>query len=323
MTSKYEMFDRSRLTIQPLGERIHDVTVSDVLEIGDEPMKLDSEAELRKVADAVNAARARGASVVLMMGAHLIKVGLSRYLVDLIRRGIFSVVAMNGACSIHDYEMARIGATSESVAKYIMEGRFGLWQETAAINDILRAGVADGLGYGEALGKAVSQSDLPHKDLSIFAACYEAGIPATVHVGVGYDIIHEHPNCDGAALGAASYRDFLVFTKVIESLEGGAVLCYGTAVMGPEVYLKALSMARNVAARQGRQIRRFTSAVFDLVHLGSDLTTEAPKDQPEYYYRPFKTVLVRTVRDGGTSHYVRGDHRATLPALHRLIVAGR
>jgi len=143
-----------------------------------------------------------------------------------------------------------------------------------------------------------------------------------VHVGIGYDIIHQHPNFDGAAVGAASYRDFLTFARVIQNLENGVVLCYGTAVMGPEVYLKALSMARNVATKHGREIRHFTSAVFDLIDLGDDLAAEAPKTSPEYYYRPFKTVLVRTVRDGGTSHYIRGDHRVTLPALHKLLVNG-
>ena len=121
-------------------------------------------------------------------------------------------------------------------------------------------------------------------------------------------------------MGEASYRDFLIFCKIIENLEDGVVLCYGTAVMGPEVYLKALSMARNVARQEGREIRRFTSAVFDLVRLSGDLQVEASKDTPEYYYRPFKTILVRTVRDGGESHYICGDHLATLPALHALLV---
>jgi hypothetical protein len=139
-------------------------------------------------------------------------------------------------------------------------------------------------------------------------------------VGIGYDILHEHPNFDAAAAGACSDRDFLTFARVVEGLEGGVVLCFGSAVMGPEVYLKALAMARNAAAGQGRSIRRFTSAVFDLQRLGDDLSAEAPKDTPEYYYRPYKTILVRTVRDGGRSHYIRGDHRATIPALHRLLV---
>lgn len=318
MTSKYERFDRDALELRGLSERSNLVSLDDVLQIGQAPMPFD-DPQLAQLASAIAAAHRRGAAVVLMMGAHVIKQGLSRYVCDWIRRGWVSVVACNGACSIHDFELARQGATSESVAENIKEGRFGLWQETGQLNDIVRQGARQGVGYGEAVGKFVSESDFPNKALSIFAAGWEASVPVTVHVGIGYDILHEFPNADGAAIGAASYHDFLVYTKVIENLEGGVVLCYGTAVMGPEVYLKALAMVRNVAARQGRQVRHFTSAVFDLIHLGDDLSAEATKDTPEYYYRPFKTVLVRTVRDGGTSHYIRGDHRATMPALHKLL----
>jgi hypothetical protein len=318
MPSRYKRFDRSRLQLRSLSERRNLVELEQVLEIGERPMPFEDPG-LSAVADAITAAVRRKASVVLLMGAHVIKQGLSRYVRDLIRRGWVSVVAMNGACAIHDYELATIGATSESVPENILEGKFGMWRETGRINDIVAAGAKEDLGFGEALGKAIAASDLPHRDLSVFAGAYEASVPATVHVGIGYDIIHEHPNFDGAAVGAASYRDFLAFTRIIEGLEGGVVLCYGTAVMGPEVYLKALSMARNVAVQEGREIRSFTSVVFDLVRLGHDLSEEAPKDTPEYYYRPFKTVLVRTVRDGGTSHYIRGDHRATLPALHALL----
>ena len=141
-------------------------------------------------------------------------------------------------------------------------------------------------------------------------------MPITVHIGVGYDIIHQHASFDAAAVGEASYRDFLIYAKVAESLEGGALLCFGSAVMGPEVFLKALAMARNVARQEGREIRHFTSAVFDLLGLSGDLHAEAPKESPEYYYRPYKTILVRTVKDGGRSFYFQGDHRATIPALH-------
>jgi hypothetical protein len=292
---------------------------SRVLAVGDRPEPFQHPA-LPVLTDAMAASVRRRASVILLMGAHVIKQGLSRYVIDLVRRGWVSAVAMNGACAVHDYELARFGATTESVARYISEGQFGLWQETGDLNDIVRAGDAEGLGFGEAVGRHIAAGDFPHKDVSIFAAAWEHGVPATVHVGIGYDIIHEHPNFDGAAAGAASYRDFLILAKVIQNLEGGVVLCYGTAVMGPEVYLKALAMARNVAKARGQEIRHFTSAVFDLVALPDRLDTEAPRDTPAYYYRPYKTVLVRTVRDGGRSHYVRGDHRATMPALHRLLV---
>ncbi len=319
MASKYEQFDRERLRIESLSARRHLVDLDSVLQIGESPMEFTHPA-LSSVAEAIANAKATGSAVILMMGAHVIKQGLSRFVCDLIRRRLVSAVALNGAGPIHDFELARIGATSESVSENIIDGRFGMWAETAQINDIVKAGRAEGLGLGEAIGKFISQSDFPHKDVSILAAGYESSVPVTVHVGIGYDIIHEHPNCDGAAMGECSYRDFLIYTKVAENLQGGVLLCYGSAVMGPEVYLKALSMARNVARQDGQEIRQITSAVFDLIDLGDDLSVEAPKDSPEYYYRPFKTVLVRTVRDGGVSHYIRGDHRATLPALHKLII---
>jgi hypothetical protein len=320
MPSKYPTFDRSRLRILPLSARQHLVDLSFVLPVGQRPEPFEH-ADLPVLAEAMVQARRRGAAIIMMMGAHVIKQGLSRYVIDLLDRRWLSALATQGACAIHDYELARIGATSESVSRYIAEGQFGLWAETAEINDIVARGAAAGLGFGEALGQAVAEGRLPHKDVSIYAAAWRAGIPATVHVGIGYDIIHEHPNFDAAATGATSGRDFLVLAKAIENLEGGVVLCFGSAVMGPEVYLKALAMARNVAAQEGKQIRQVTSAVFDLLDLTGDLHAEAPKDSPEYYYRPYKTILVRTVRDGGRSFYFRGDHRATLPALHALLTA--
>ncbi len=150
----------------------------------------------------------------------------------------------------------------------------------------------------------------------MLAQAVRLGVPVTVHVGIGYDIIHEHPNCDGAALGQTSYQDFLIFTESVRRLEGGVLLSLGSAVMGPEVYLKALAMARNVARQEGREIRRFTTGVFDLIALDDDYHTQAPRSDPRYYYRPWKTILVRTVADGGESFYVQGDHRVTVPALY-------
>jgi hypothetical protein len=137
---------------------------------------------------------------------------------------------------------------------------------------------------------------------------------------VGYDILHEHPNCDGAALGATSYTDFLIFCGVVEGLEGGLLLNFGSAIMGPEVYLKALAMARNVARQEGRSIRRFTTAVFDKVPIAGDHHKELPKWDPGYYFRPHKTMLVRTVADGGQSFYVCGDHRQTVPYLRKAAI---
>jgi len=316
--SKYEPFDRGRIRLLPLSRRRNLVDLSDVLDVGQAPLPFEHPS-LPELADAIAASARAKAAVIMMMGAHVIKQGLNRYVCDMARRGWVSLIATNGACMIHDYELALAGGTSESVSQNIRQGRFGLWEETGRINGVVKAGCREGLGCGEALGRHISGGDFPHKDLSIFAAAYEASVPATVHVGIGYDITHQHPDCDGAAFGEASYRDFLVFARQVEKLEGGVVMCFGSAVMGPEVYLKALSMARNVAEAEGRRIERFTSAVFDLAPLSGDLTAEPPKDQPDYYYRPFKTMLVRTVKDGGRSYYFRGDHRATIPALHRLL----
>src|SRR5262249_15003845 len=160
-------------------------------------------------------------------------------------------------------------------ARYVQTGEFGLWRETGRMNDVIAAAQA-GIGQGEALGRAILDGPFPHKSISVLAAGVRLGIPVTVHVGVGYDIIHEHPNCDGAALGRCSYQDFLVFAQTITRLEGGVLLNLGSAVMGPEVYLKALAMARNVAHQEGRSICRFTTAVFDLVPLEGDTRRQAP-----------------------------------------------
>jgi hypothetical protein len=267
-------------------------------------------------------ARDAGASRLMLMGAHVIRSGVGRQMIDMMERGLISHIGMNGAGPIHDYELARIGATCESVARYIRSGEFGLWRETGYFNDIVVRGNADGLGLGEAIGREILESDdYPHKDTSVLANAYRLGVPVTVHVGIGYDILHEHPNFDPAAFGEASYRDFLILCNTVAGLEGGVFLCFGTAVMGPEVYLKALSMARNVAHQHDRQICHFTTAAFDLIKISGDEKTEAPKSNPQYYYRPWKTVLVRTVADGGESFYVSGDHRQTLPHLRLAALA--
>jgi hypothetical protein len=318
MKSQYETFDRARLRIKALSERKHDMDLTYVLRLN-EPAPDYSHPQLRHVAERIVAARQRGAARILMMGAHVIKTGVSRYVIDLIERGDLTHIAMNGAGAIHDYELARIGASTESVARYIRSGEFGLWSETGELNDIISEAARLSLGLGENLGRWIETGDFPHKDVSIFAAAYRRSLPVTVHVGIGYDIIHEHPNCDGAALGAASYHDFLIFARTVESLEGGIMLDFGSAIMGPEVYLKALSMARNVAHQEGREIRRFTTAVFDLVPIQGDVHHELPKSDPGYYFRPHKTILVRTVADGGESFYFCGDHRATFPALRRAL----
>ncbi len=315
MASKYEIFDRSRLTVKPLAERTHDLHLDRWLSLDDSTPPF-SDPQLATVARRLADAKTRGSARILMMGAHVLRAGVNRHIIDLVERGCIDHIAMNGAGMIHDYELARIGATTESVARYIRTGEFGLWRETGELNEWGAEAAREGLGLGENAGHRIDASDYPHKDLSVLAAAYRRSVPVTVHVGIGYDILHEHPNCDGAAFGAASYRDFLIFTRTVERLESGVLLSFGSAIMAPEVYLKALAMARNV----GHEIRRFATAVFDLVPIHGDIHTELPKTDPGYYFRPQKTILVRTVADGGESFYFCGDHRATFPALRRAIL---
>lgn len=315
----FPTFDRSQLKIKPLGERINDLSVQ-VVKALDAPVPPFHSPELEAVAQAIINAHRAGAPVIMLMGAHVIRKGNANYIIDLMERKIITHIGMNGAGVIHDYELAKIGATTESVAHYIKEGEFGLWKETGEINDIVFRAYQEGLGLGEAVGRAIEEQEFPYRKSSIFAAGYRLHVPVTVHVAIGQDILHEHPNMNGAAYGDTSYRDFLIFTQSITGLQHGVFLNYGTQVMGPEVYLKALSMARNVAHPKGQKINDFTTAVFDLVDLGDDIHEEAQRNTARYYFRPYKTILVRTVQDGGTSHYIRGNHEETFPNLYHLIL---
>jgi hypothetical protein len=323
MPSILPQFDRNRLLIKPLHERQHDVPYSHMLAIDDLPGELSPQAmqDLATLGERLVKARAAGGARLMLMGAHVIRAGVARQLIDMMERGLITHIGMNGAGPIHDYELAKIGATCESVARYIRSGEFGLWHETGQMNDVVRRGANEGLGLGEALGREILHGDFPNKDTSVLAAGYRLGIPITVHIGIGYDILHEHPNFDAAVFGAASYRDFLALTSTVDKLQNGVFLCFGTAVMGPEVYLKALAMARNVAHQEGRQIAHFTTAAFDLIEISGHWQSEAPKSNPQYYYRPWKTVLVRTVADGGESFYISGDHRSTVPRLRAAALA--
>jgi hypothetical protein len=313
----FPSFDRSRLRIQPLTQRRHDLDLSAMLPL-DAPLPDFHHDALPILGRSLVEARQRGSARILLMGAHVIRAGVSRFLIDMMERGLITHIGMNGAGPIHDWELALIGATTESVARYVSSGEFGLWHETGRMNDVIREGAKQQIGLGEALGRAILEGSFPHKEISVLAAACRLGVPVTVHVGIGYDILHEHPNCDGAALGQTSYTDFLVLAETVRKLEGGVMLNFGSAVMGPEIYLKALAMARNVAHQEGegKFIKHFTTGVFDLVPLEGDTRQQAPKSDPRYYYRPWKTILVRTVADGGESFYIQGDHRQTVPALY-------
>lgn len=320
MSSNYPLFDTSRLQLSPLSERRHDLDLSVIMELS---KRAEIDPALSNVASNIRKARQAvpSSSVILMIGAHVIRSGVQPYIIDLIKRGFISCVSTNGAGVIHDYEFALIGATTESVARYIKEGQFGLWEETGKINDIVSDAAQKGLGLGESVGKVIETGHFPHKDISILAAAYRLGIPVTVHVGIGYDIVHEHPNCNGAAWGAASMTDFLIYAKVLESLEGGVIMNFGSAVMAPEVFLKALAMVRNVALQHGKKVENFTTLVCDLKSLPTSYHLETPKSDPNYYFRPWKTMLVRTISDTGESYYVQGHHKDTIPELWTAIVS--
>jgi len=318
MASKPPIFDRSQLEFAPLKSREHLFSIDNIL-----PLKRSSQTNkaFAVIADRIQKAKKANASVILMMGAHVIRSGVQRYLIDLMQQGYLSCIAMNGAGLIHDFELALIGATTESVARYIKTGQFGFWQETAQINDIVHTAWKDQLGLGEAVGKRIEEEKLPYRNISILAAGYRLSIPITVHVGIGSDIVHQHPNCNGAAYGATSYTDFLRFAKVMETLEKGVVMNFGSAVTAPEVYLKTLSMVRNTARQRQMNIRNFTTLVCDLVDLPANIHKEASREEFAYYFRPWKSMLVRTTANGGESYYVRGMHRETIPQLWSEITA--
>ncbi len=318
----YPEFDRSRLKLLPLAQRQHDIDLRVMLDPGQLPDFRHP--AIDRLARRIREARAAKRPIILMMGGHVIRSGVAPLLIRLMQEGFITLFALNGAACIHDFELAMIGATTESVARYITEGQFGLWEDNQRFNQAVNEGVPQGLGFGEALGAYLNEHAYPHRDISLLAAAQQARVPLTAHVGIGCDIVHELPNADGAAIGMGSYRDFLIFTHEVERLEGGVFLNFGSAVTGPEVYLKALAMARNVKKQTGEKIQHFTTAVFDLLPLeGESIHETPPKSDPRYYFRPWKTILARTVADGGESHYIQGEHRNTISALYTQLMGGQ
>ena len=259
-------------------------------------------------------AKAAGQAVTCFYGAHVIKCGLSRYLIALMREGYITHLASNGAGSIHDFELAYLGGTSEHVPTAIEDGSFGMWEETGAwMNEAIQQGAKQGLGYGQSLAAYVDAhpEKFPYRENCVFYRAYQMGIPATYHVTMGTDIIHQHPRADFAALGLTSGKDFTYFCASVMKLDpAGVHMNIGSAVTGAEVWLKALSIARN----QGHMLRHITTANFDIIPLG-DYRSDVGKDTYEYYYRPRKNVINRPVSLGGTGLYVCGNHEVTIPTL--------
>ena len=240
--------------------------------------------------------------VILGMGAHPLKVGLSPVIIDLVERGIVSAVAMNGAGVIHDFELACHGETSEDVAAALTDGSFGMARETG---EFLNAAIHDGVlgqevGIGQAVGESIRAANFPYSNLSVLAACVRLQVPVCVHVAIGTDIIHMHPQADGAAIGEGSLRDFHLLTTVVAQLEGGVFLNLGSAVIIPEVFLKALSLARNL----GYTVNTFTTVDLDFVR----------------QYRPIVNVVTRPTQNGGRGFHLTGPHELLLPLLSAAVI---
>lgn len=259
-------------------------------------------------------AKANGKTVTCFIGAHVIKCGLSRYLIWLMENGYITHLASNGAGSIHDFELAYLGGTSEHVPTAIEDGSFGMWEETGRwMNEAIREGAVKGLGYGQSLYSYVDshKSRFPNLEDCVFYRGWEMGVPVTYHVTIGTDIIDQHPYADFAAKGYTSGIDFGLFCKSIASLDGGVHMNIGSAVTGAEVFLKALSIARN----QGNPTFNITTANFDIIPLG-DYKSDIAKDKYDYYYRPRKNVINRPTSQGGVGLYIYGNHEQTIPSLY-------
>jgi hypothetical protein len=312
----YPTLELNEIQTYPIAERRNLVTREDLVWPHD-PSPPFEHPELAQVALKIAEARNQDRPVLCMFGAHVIKSGLGPLLIAMMRKGWLTHLATNGAGSIHDTELALIGETSEDVADSIETGLFGMADETSTlINGAVQAGRQDGLGYGEAVGRMIAQDDrFQHRDISVFGQAYQMRVPMTVHICIGTDIIHQHPSVDFAALGWASGRDFKVYCKTVSELEGGVFLNFGSAVLGPEVFLKALSIARNL----GYTVSHITTANFDLLPLKGDYHAPLGYDNPEYYYRPRKNIVNRPTSMGGQGYHITGDHRETLPNLYQRV----
>lgn len=313
------VIDLANVSTYPLAQRRNLVHLDDLISIDSAPPSFDSP-ELDAVVERIVAARRAGCPVIWMMGGHVIKSGLSRLLIDLMRRGIVTHVAGNGAVSIHDFELALIGETSEDVAASLEDGTFGMADETGRLmNRAIQEGVRDGLGYGASIGRfIVEHADLfPYREVNVLYQAYTLGVPVTIHTTIGTDIIHQHPTVDFGVLGMASGLDFRSFAASVSELEGGVFLNFGSAVTGPEVFLKALTIVRNL----GHTTTHITTANFDLISLGQDYHAKVGYENPTYYYRPRKNIINRPTALGGHGYHITGDHVVTIPNLYHRVTA--
>lgn len=296
------MLDFSRIKTIPIRERKNKVKLSDLIKPDDTKIIMNSEKLDNLAAEIIRASKNKK-QVILMMGAHVIKVGMSLLIIDLMKRNVLKHIAMNGAGPIHDFELALIGETSEYVEQTIEDGTFGMIEETGKIlNGAIKEGAKNNLGMGYSIGKKIDELDLPNKESSILWNAYRLNVPVTVHSAIGTDIIHQHPDCDGSAIGKTSYHDFKIFAESVSRLEDGVVLNVGCAVMLPEVFLKALTIARNL----GFKVEKITAANLDMTD----------------HYRPRENVVKRPTSLGGKGFVIIERHEKTIPTLHRKIVDG-
>ncbi|MCP5057219.1 MAG: hypothetical protein GY937_10895 [bacterium] len=310
MTRRLPRIDRSQIRTYPARERFSKVKRSlegvphepgsDFQQFLDRLPGILGAKDLRAAIDAAGRAHAKNKLILWGFGAHLIKVGLAPVVVDLMEQGFVSGLMMNGAGCVHDLELAMMGQTSEDVAPALDEGSFGMARETSErLNGAIEAGHAAGLGMGEAVGREILEGKgFRYKDRSVLANAARLGIPVTIHVAIGTDIHHMHPSADGAALGATSYRDFETLTRLVAALEGGVLFNIGSAVILPEVFLKALALARNL----GNKVEKFTTVNCDFIR----------------QYRPSVNVVERPTRLGGRGLSLIGHHEILVP----LIAAG-
>ncbi len=334
---KYKIFDQSRIKTYPISERENKVHLNDLLDpakTGGMTFDLPGEVEetIEMLADEVIKHRNNNQPVMFFTGAHLIKNGLGRLLADLVKKGIFTCVSGNMATSIHDFELAMIGQTSEYVPKALEKGQFGMAYEFRYMNTAITLGNQDKLGLGEALGKTIVDSDFRarmlaiagregspkeflHPEVSVLATCYKENVPFTIHASIGTDVLDQHPSFDPAAKGACSGRDFLIYTEEITKLsEGGMVFNIGSAVTGPEVFLKAASMTGNV----GLVPKGIITADFDIRPFKRENIVD--ESTPGYYNRDQKSIVVRVPEAyGGKGYYVQGNQKQTFPLFYKKI----
>ncbi|MEA2062854.1 MAG: hypothetical protein U9P14_04075 [Gemmatimonadota bacterium] len=308
MPSRYPRIDPSGAKIKSIAERSHKVRVDDFGRPGTGNSFLEGLPDQLKAADWMDFCRLlagafkAGRPVAVMMGAHVVKVGCSPYLIDWIERGYIAVVAGNGAVAIHDLEIAMWGQTSEDVEAGLKDGTFGMVRETPEfIARAAQRAASDDLGLGEAIGEDILKAEAPHARASILAACYRAEVPVTIHVALGTDTIHQHPAVDGTALGAASMTDFRIFSAAVARLsKQSVVLNLGSAVIMPEVFLKALTLSRNL----GHACQGLVTADFSMIQ----------------QYRPMVNVVGRpTAAGGGKGYSFIGHHELMIPLLHRCV----